>query len=124
MGSALGAEGKSWGLLLGSGSEGAWSGQTFGSRLRLVGGSRHEHLSSLRVWRLEPPPNLTCEEDIVEPVFQQLPGLLRPTQHHSKAALGRGGADRSPQTQLSSSGMVQPAWSPPTLLLPDLDNPS
>lgn len=91
----------------------------------LVGGSRHEHLSSLRVWRLEPPLNLTCEEDIVEPVFQQLPGLLRPTQHHGKAALGGGGgADRSPQTQLSSSGMVQPAWSPPTLLLPDLDNPS
>lgn len=95
MRSALGAEGKSWGLLLGSGSVGAWSGQTFGSRLRLVGGSRHEHLSSLRVWRLEPPLNLTCEEDIVEPVFQQLPGLLRPTQHHGKAALGRGDRQKS-----------------------------
>lgn len=42
---------------------------------------------SLRLWRLEPPRSLTCEEDVVELVFQQLPGLLRPTQHHSKAAL-------------------------------------
>lgn len=42
-------------------------------------------LSSL--WRLEPHQSLTCEEDVVELVFQQLPSLLRPTQHHSKAAL-------------------------------------
>lgn len=44
-------------------------------------------LFSLRLWRLEPPWSLTCKEDVVEPVFQQLPSLLRPTQHHSKAAL-------------------------------------
>lgn len=30
---------------------------------------------------------LTCEEDVVKFVFQQLPSLLGPTQHHSKAAL-------------------------------------
>lgn len=30
---------------------------------------------------------LTCEEDVVKFVLQQLPGLLGPTQHHSKAAL-------------------------------------
>jgi hypothetical protein len=48
---------------------------------------------SLRLWRLEPPQSLTCEEDVVELVFQQLPGLLTPTQYHSKAALwGRGQA--------------------------------
>ena len=36
---------------------------------------------------------LTCEEDVVELVLQQLPRLLGPAQHHGKAALQGGGRD-------------------------------
>lgn len=38
-------------------------------------------------------PSLTREEDVVELVLQQLPGLLGPSQHHGKAALQGGVAD-------------------------------